>query len=43
MARAKLDPNKRIIVPTNKRTSLKGKPKNKHKRKSYSKYRGQGR
>ena len=43
MARAKIDPNKRIIIPTCKRTSQKGKPKNKHKRKHYSKYRGQGR
>lgn len=50
MARAKLDLNKRVIIPNKKKSSSSGSnamvktsSMNKNKRRSYKKYRGQGR
>jgi hypothetical protein len=50
MARAKLDLNKRVIIPNKKKSSgsgndamVKTSSMNKSKKRSYKKYRGQGR
>jgi len=50
MAKAKVDLNKRVIIPNKKKSSGSGNDRmvktssmNKSKRKSYKKYRGQGR